>query len=114
MKVDELEALLAEERGHLPVADDSHFHIVVSTDNPDERTSPFISSPPYRNRTFADQDARDPRFIADKGALDVNILECRRACPRSSLGRFGWEDEQPEPYHWWDRWPGLGVQRRPK
>jgi len=105
-----LEELLAEERRHLTVGADTHFHVVVSTDNENEWEFPrFISSPPYRDRSFAELDARDPRFVAKVGTFDVNIVECHRACPRSTLGRFGWEGEQAEPYHWWDgrRW-GFG------
>jgi len=98
-----LHQLLAEERGHLAEGHGTHFHIVVSTDNEDEWEFPrFMSSPPYRDKISAEQDSRDPRLVAKVGTFDVNVLECHRACPRSSLGRFGWEDDQPEPHHWWD------------
>ena len=99
----QLESLLDKERQHLDVGEETHFHIVVSTDNENEwEFSTFTSSPPYRDRTFAESDARDPRLVAKVGTFQVDILECRRACPHSSLGRFGWEGEQAEPYHWWD------------
>ena len=98
-----LQDLLADERRHLAVGDEMHFHIVVSTDNGDEWEVPrFVSSPPYRQRTLAEHDASDPLLLAKVGTFDVNVLACRRACPHSALGHFGWEDEQAEPYRWWD------------
>jgi len=98
-----LQDLLAEERKHLALGEQSHCHIVVSTDNEFEFEFPrFSSSPPYRDRAFAEKDASDPRFLAKVGTFRVDVIECSRACPRSDLGRFGWEGEQEEPYHWWD------------
>ena len=103
MNLGRLRNLLDRERRHLAAGDDIHYHIVVSTDNENEWEFPrFSSSPPYRDLAHAQRDAKDPRFVAKVGTFDVNILDCRRACPRSSLGRFGWPDEKPEPYRWWD------------
>jgi hypothetical protein len=37
------------------------------------------------------------------GGFEIAILQCRRECPRSSLGRFGWDTDEGEmEYRWWD------------
>jgi hypothetical protein len=67
-----LQGLLDDERQHLAVGEEAHFHIVVSTVNENEWDFPrFSSSPPYRERALAEQDARDPRFVAKAGTRDV-------------------------------------------
>jgi hypothetical protein len=71
--ISRLKQLLAEERRHLAESGESHFHIVVSTDNVNEWEFPrFTSSPPYRDRPSALQDAKDPRFVAKVGTFDTN------------------------------------------
>jgi hypothetical protein len=107
-----LQERLDEERRHLPVGHETHFHVAVSTDNENEWDLPrFISSPPYRHKTLAEQDANEhvrPRV----GTFDVNVLECNRACPHSSLGSFGWEVQEEETtYRWWNTF-GRRWQRR--
>jgi len=102
-----LDELLAQSLRHLPVGAEAHFHIVVSTDNEFEwDVERFVSSPPYRDLASAQIDARDSRLLTKVGSFNTDILECIRACPRSSLGQFGWGEEQPGAYRWWDshRW----------
>ena len=79
MDLNRLQQLLAHERRHLADGGDTHFHIVVSTDNENEWEFPrFISSPPYRDMTSAERDSSDPRLVAKVGTFDVNVLECHR------------------------------------
>ena len=98
-----LEGLLADETRHLEPGV-SHYHIVVATDNENEWDLPrFTSSPPYREQGLADHEAHDPRLLARvPKSFSVGVLECRRACPRSALGHFGWNDEDTEATRWWD------------
>lgn len=99
-----LEQMLDKELGHLAAGPETHFHVAVATDDESEWDVPlFVSSPPYRQHGLAEQDARDPRLLAKipKG-FDVQVLECSRACPRSSLGHFGWEAEEAISLRWWD------------
>jgi hypothetical protein len=67
-----------------------------------------MHSPPYRDRGLAELDAKSPRLVKKANGFDIDILECRRACPRSHLGRFGWADDEDDVYRWWEgtRWPG--------
>jgi hypothetical protein len=99
-----LERMLSDERRHLAPSTDTHFHVVVATDNENEWDLPrFVSSPPYRQRGLAEQDARDSRLLAKvpKG-FDIQTLECTRICPRSGLGHFGWDGEEAGTFRWWD------------
>jgi hypothetical protein len=93
--------LFDEDRQHLPVGDETHFHIVITSSEDDWEFPRILTSPPYRDRIHAEQDVSDPGFVAKFSVYDVRVLECRRVCPHSSLGRFGWPDEQPVPYRWW-------------
>jgi hypothetical protein len=78
-----LQQLLAEERGHLAEGRETHFHIVVSTDNENEWEFPrFTSSPPYRDKIAAEQDSKDPRLVAKVGTFDVNVLESPGLSPQ--------------------------------
>ena len=99
-----LEQMLADELRHLTVRSEVHFHIAVATDNENEWELPrFVSSPPYRQRGLAEQDARDPRLLTKvPTGFDVQVLECSRTCPRSALGHFGWKDEETGSFRWWD------------
>jgi hypothetical protein len=98
-----LEALLGDETRHLEPGV-KHYHIVVATDDENEwDLARFTSSPPYRERDLADQEAHDPRLLAKvPKSFSVEVLECRRACPRSALGRFGWNHDDTEAVRWWD------------
>jgi hypothetical protein len=99
-----IEQMLDKELRHLAVGPETHFHVAVATDNENEWDLPlFVSSPPYRQQALAEEDARDPRLLAKvpKG-FNVEVVECRRTCPRSALGHFGWEDEEIGSFRWWD------------
>ena len=99
-----LEQMLDDRLGHLAVGAETHFHVVVATDDENEWDLPvFVYSPPYRQHALAEEDARDPRLLAKvpKG-FDIQVLECARICPRSGLGHFGWEDEEAGSFRWWD------------
>ena len=104
----QLNHLLEHELEHFPTGAEPHFHVVVATDSEDVWENPrFVASPPYREKALAEEDAADSRLVGKVSpGYQIEILDCARACPRSSLGHFGWEDEQPEPFHWWDlqRW----------
>ena len=104
-----LDDRLADVVRHLGTGAERHFRIAVSTDNENEWDfARFTISPPYRQRTLAEVDATDPSLIAKAGSFDIDILECDRACPHSSLGRFGWETDEHVSRRWWEgfRWPG--------
>jgi hypothetical protein len=101
--------LLESQLEHLPGGGEEHFHVIVSTDNEFEFEFPRLQrSPPYRDHVLAELDAKDPRLVARANGFDIDILECSHACPRSHLGRFGWDDQEDESHRWWDgtRWPG--------
>ena len=96
--------MLDDELRHLAVGHETHFHVVVATDNEDEWDLPrLVMSPPYRESELAGRDARDPQLRAKvpKG-FGIQVLECSRACPRSALGHFGWDDEEAGSFRWWD------------
>ena len=95
--------LLEEKTRHLPLTDDAHFHVVVSADEEGDWDFPeIIPSPPYGDKSLAERDAHDPDLVARVRNLNVDVLECRRACPRSGLGDFGWEDgDNATAYRWW-------------
>jgi hypothetical protein len=98
----QLQAWLAEERGHLATGHEPHFHVVVWTDNENEwEFAQFVSSPPYRKRSLAERDAHDPSLLARTGSFHVDVIECDRACPRSGLGQFGYSDEDHDARPWW-------------
>jgi hypothetical protein len=99
-----LQQLLEEKTRHLPTSDTAHYHIVVSADKEGDWDFPdIIPSPPYRDQDLAERDAHDPQLLARVTKLNLDVLECRRECPRSSLGQFGWEtDEAGGTYRWWD------------
>src|SRR6266568_2765991 len=81
-------------RGHLAAQHEPHFHIAVWTDNENEwEVARFISSPPYRDRTLAESDAHGSDLLERVGSFNVDVVACDRACPRSGLGVFGYEDE---------------------
>ena len=104
-----LDDRLAHELRHLPTGAERHFHIAVNTDDENEWDfARFMISPPYRQRTLAEADASDPSLIAKAGSFDIDILECDRTCPHSSLGRFGWETDEHVSRRWWEgfRSPG--------
>ncbi len=95
--------LLEEKTRHLPLTANAHFHVVVSAAEEGDWDFPeIIPSPPYRNTTLAERDAHDPDLVARVRNLNVDVLECRRACPHSGLGDFGWEDgDNATAYRWW-------------
>ena len=95
--------LLEEKTRHLPLTDDAHFHVVVSADEEGDWDFPeIIPSPPYGDKSLAERDAHDPDLVARVRNLNVDVLEYRRACPRSGLGDFGWEDgDNATAYRWW-------------
>ena len=99
-----VEQMLDDKLGHLAVGTETHFHVVVATDDENEWDLPiFVSSPPYRRRDLAEQDARDPRLLAKvPKSFHIQALGCRRTCPRSALGHFGWEGEEAGSFRWWD------------
>ena len=103
-----LSELLEQELRHLPVSGEAHFHVVVATDKEDVWENPrFVASPPYKHHALAERDAGDPQLLEKVSrGYQIDVLDCRRACPRSSLGSFGWGGEQADPFHWWDvyRW----------
>jgi hypothetical protein len=96
--------MLDDRLGHLAVGAEPHFHVVVATDDENEWDLPiFVSSPPYRRLELAGHDAVDPRLLAKvPKSFDIQILECKRTCPRSALGHYGWEDEETSVFPWWD------------
>ncbi len=96
-----LEKLFAADRAHLPLGAETHFHIVVTSGEKDWEFPRILTSPPYRDSAHATHDANESQFVERFGPYEVAILECGRACPHSSLGGFGWPDDQPEPYRWW-------------
>lgn len=57
----------------------------------------------FKDMTLAEHDASDSQLLARIAKLNVDILECHRDCPHSSLGHFGWgTDEAGTTYRWWD------------
>jgi len=101
----QLQEWLAKERGHLAAQHEPHFHIAVWTDNENEwEVARFISSPPYRDRTLAESDAHGSDLLERVGSFNVDVVACDRACPRSGLGVFGYEDEDHAAPPWWSSW----------
>jgi len=100
-----LQERLSQERSHLATGHDPHFHVVVWTDNENEwERVRFISSPPFREQALAEHDAGDPGLRENVDGLHIDVVACDRACPRSGLGHFGYEEEDKESPAWLSWW----------
>ena len=113
MDDDRVRQLFEDDRALLPIGEEVHFHIVVTSSDEDFEFARIITSPPYRDRPHAAHEINDSRFDAAFRPYKVNILECRHTCPHSSLGSFGWQDDEPVPFRWWSPGgPGSEKDRR--